>query len=164
LYWKRIVLDNWSPCQVFQDIFRGDTACITLKRLYDLKTMFMSDTLKTARYLGACYTRGNPGFDSYAVIDMIMAELIERYPLSTMSFYRAEVANIRGLATGSYTEAQLLLSLRRCQLTRKQNTFFSARQDALRIERFMLRMRDVGTDIRVRLKSFGLTPVGGATG
>lgn len=81
-----------------------------------------------------------------------------------MSFYRAEVANIRGLATGSYTEAQLLLSFRRCQLTRKQNTFFSARQDALRIERFMLRMRDVGTDIRVFLKSFGLTPVGGATG
>jgi hypothetical protein len=108
--------------------------------------MFFNDVNGTMRYLAACSTRGNRGFDNYVIIDLIMTDLIEQFPLATMDFYRVKIATIRGLAVGSYSEDQIRLSFRRCRVTTKQGTFVSARQDAMRIDGFIMRMRNINPE------------------
>ena len=98
--WKLIVIDNMDPEEIFHgDLFRGDVNIISLARLRDLQTMFFNDEIKTTEYLTASLRRGNPGFDSFDILDFIMAELVRAYPLNTVEFYRAQLIILRGIDT-----------------------------------------------------------------
>jgi hypothetical protein len=136
--WKLMVLDNLDPQQILNSsLFRGDVRIISLERLKHLSTMFFNNEEKTIEYLAANSHRGNPGFEDFELIDFIMTELVRRNPLSTIEFYRAQITAIRGIGAEQYSLVQVRLSLRRCRLALKRNTYVSSRQDPERIEAFM---------------------------
>lgn len=142
--WTRFVIDGHSPIEVFNIYFRGDTRMISLKRLYDLHNMFTNNEHETNLYLACCRHRGTPPVDNFSIIDGLMTELVARYPNATLEFYLLKLAEIRGHVQWNIN--QVRDSFRRNKISLKMNSFFSARQDPVRIEEFMLRMRNVFTD------------------